>query len=208
PTLSYPAAKSGSAWSISRILNEVATRGTAAAVTRLGFDKPCGGKTGTTNDFMDAWFSGYTSTLTCTVWVGLDTPKKTIDGGYGATLALPVWVDIMKTADRLGYKAGKLNSKANLVSMELCRLSGRRATAGCREAKTAYDDQVPADIALPENDLCPLHPAKAQAIDESTLAADEAARAIPVIESTPLKALPVPEAEQEEDIPLKAIPVE
>ena len=66
----------------------------------------------------------------------------------------------MKTADRLGYKAGKLNSKVNLVEMELCRLSGRRATAGCREAKTAYIDQVPADIALPENDLCPLHPAK------------------------------------------------
>ena len=114
----------------------------------------------------------------------------------------------MKTADRLGYKAGKLNSKVNLVEMELCRLSGRRATAGCREAKTAYDDQVPADIALPENDLCPLHPAKAQAVDESTLATAEAARAVPVIESTPLKALPVPEAEQEEDIPLKAIPVE
>ena len=49
---------------------------------------------------------------------------------------------------------------------------------------------------------------KAQAIDESTLATADAARAIPVIESTPLKALPVPEAEQEEDIPLKAIPVE
>ncbi len=165
--LSYPAAKGGSAWSVSRILNEVATRGTAAAVTRLGFDKPCGGKTGTTNDFKDAWFSGFTSNLTCTVWVGFDTPKKTIQGGYGATLSLPVWVDIMKTADRLGYKAGKLNSKVNLVEIELCRLSGRRATAGCREAKSAYVDQVPADIALPENDLCPLHPARAQAVDES-----------------------------------------
>ena len=77
----------------------------------------------------------------------------------------------MKTADRLGYKAGKLNSKVNLVEMELCRLSGKRATAGCREAGTAYTDQVPADIALPENDLCPLHPARAQAVDEADLAA-------------------------------------
>ena len=104
--LSYQAASSGSAWSVSRILNEVATSGTAASVKRLGFDKPCGGKTGTTNDFKDAWFAGYTSTLTCAVWVGFDTPQKTIHGGFGSVLSLPVWVDIMKTADRLGYKAG------------------------------------------------------------------------------------------------------
>ena len=200
--LSYQAAKSGSAWSVSRILNEVATHGTAAAVTRLGFDKPCGGKTGTTNDFMDAWFTGYTSTLTCTVWVGFDTPKKIIDKGYGATLALPVWVDIMKMADRLGYKAGKLNSKVNLVDMELCSLSGKRATPACREADTAYIDHVPADIALPAEDLCPIHPAKAQPVDETTLTA--VPRAIPT--STPLRAIPV--EEENEDIPLRAIPVD
>ena len=198
PQLSYPAAKSGSAWSVSRILNEVATHGTAAAVTRLGFDKPCGGKTGTTNDFMDAWFTGYTSSLTCTVWVGFDLPKKTIDGGYGSTLALPVWVDIMKTADRLGYKAGKLNSKVNLVKIEICELNGKRVTAACREAGTARTSQVPADIAPAENDLCPIHPAKAQPVDEATLTA-----AAP---STALRAIPVDV--ENEDIPLRAIPVE
>ena len=194
PPLSYPAAKAGSAWSVSKILNEVATRGTAASVTRLGFDKPCGGKTGTTNDFKDAWFSGYTSTLTCTVWVGFDTPVKTINGGYGSTLSLPVWVDIMKTADRLGYKAGKLNSKVNLVVMELCRLSGKRTTPGCHDAGTAYTDEVPGDIALPDNDLCPIHPARAQMVDESSLPPPE--------ENTPLRAQPVEEA------PLRALPVE
>ena len=199
PTLSYPAAKSGSAWSVSRILNEVATRGTAASVKRLGFDKPCGGKTGTTNDFVDAWFSGYTSTLTCTVWTGFDQPKKIIDRGYGSTLSLPVWVEIMKTADRLGYKAGALNSKVNLVSMELCHLSGKRATAGCREALTAYSDQIPADIALPANDLCPIHPAKAQAVDEAALAT--------LPPAPPLRAIPV-EDEEGQDIPLRAILVE
>lgn len=196
PPLSYPAAKEGSAWSVSRILNEVATHGTAASVTRLGFDKPCGGKTGTTNDFKDAWFAGYTSTLTCAVWVGFDTPQKTIHGGYGSALSLPVWVDIMKTADRLGYKAGKLNSKSNLVEMELCRHSGKRATNGCEAAGTAYQDLVPADIALPANDLCPLHPARALTVDESALTS---------VEPVPLRAQPV---EEDADIPLKAIPVE
>lgn len=201
PPLPYQAAKSGSAWSVSRILNEVATRGTAASISRLGFDKPCGGKTGTTNDFKDAWFAGYTSNLTCAVWVGLDTPEKTIQGGYGSTLALPVWVDIMKTADRLGYKAGKLNSKVNLVEMELCRLSGKRATAGCRAAGSAYNDTVPGDIALPENDLCPIHPARALAVDES--------EAPPAPEPAPLRAQAViEEMVDEEAPPLRAIPVE
>ena len=186
PPLSYPAAKSGSTWSTSRILTEVATHGTAASVTRLGFDKPCGGKTGTTDDFKDAWFAGYTSSLTCAVWVGFDTPQKIIQGGYGATLALPVWVEIMKSSDRLGYKAGQLNAKVDLLVMNLCRLSGKRATAGCREANTAFTDAVPADIALPANDLCPIHPARAQAVDESP-----PLRAIPVDESPPPRALPV-----------------
>ena len=206
PPLPYQAAKGGSAWSVSRILREVATSGTAAAVTRLGFDKPCGGKTGTTNDFKDAWFAGYTSNLTCCVWCGFDTPKKTIQGGYGATLSLPVWVDIMKTADRLGYKAGQLNSKVNIVSMELCRFNGKRATAGCRAAGTAYMAQVPADIAIPDNDLCPYHPAKALAVDESTLPAQPPVQ--PATSSTPLRAVPVEEETDTDNPPLKAIPVE
>ena len=205
PALSYSAAKAGPAWSVSKILREVTTTGTGAAVSRLGFDKPCGGKTGTTNDYKDAWFSAYTSNLTCTVWVGFDKPKKTIDKGYGATLALPVWVDIMKTADRLGYKAGQLNSKVKLVEMELCLLSGKRATAGCREAGKNYLDKAPADVALPEDDLCPIHPAKALPIDESAEPIPPAARPV-ATEQKPMKAVPVEEDDQ--DIPLKALPVD
>lgn len=195
PLLPYQATKAGSAWAVSHILREVAVSGTAASVKRLGFDKPCGGKTGTTNDFKDAWFSGFTSNLTCAVWVGFDKPKKTIQGGYGASLALPVWVDIMKTADRLGYKAGELNSKVNLVSMELCLRSSKRVTAGCRAAKTSYIDKVPSDIALPDNDLCPIHPAKAMTIDDQNLTDPQ---------SAPLKAQPVSDPQA----PPRAVPVE
>ncbi|MDP3849122.1 MAG: transglycosylase domain-containing protein [Luteolibacter sp.] len=200
--LSYQAASGGSAWSVSNILQEVATRGTAAAVRRLGFDKPCGGKTGTTNDFKDAWFAGYTSSLTCTVWVGFDTPKRTIHGGYGSVLSLPVWVDIMKTADRLGYKAGALHSKVNLITVELCRLNGKRATAGCRTAATSNTVRIPADTVPAETDFCPIHPARAQAVD-LTIPTDPPLKATPVNAppAAPLKAQPVHEA------PLKALPV-
>ncbi len=204
--LSYQAASSGSAWSISKILNQVTSTGTAASVKKLGFDRPCGGKTGTTNDFKDAWFAGYTSSLTCAVWVGFDQPKKTIQGGYGGTLALPVWVDIMKTADRLGYKAGSLTTKVNLVECRLCRNSGKRATAGCEEAGTAYNDSVPADIALPKEDLCPIHPARAQIVSEGDLenGAPPAPRARPIQNEPPRRAVPV----QEEPPVRRALPVE
>ena len=200
--LPYQAASAGSAWSVSRILNEVAVRGTAASVKRLGFDKPCAGKTGTTNDFKDAWFAGYTSTLTCAVWVGFDQPKRTMQGGFGSVLSLPVWVDVMKTADRLGYKAGKLHSKTNLTTVELCRHSGKRSTIGCREAGTAFTDQLPADIIPPTNDYCPIHPARALAVDESAHSQPAAPpRALPA-EEPPPRARPVDQS------PPRAIPVE
>jgi penicillin-binding protein 1A len=206
PQLSYQAASPGSSWSVSKILMEVATSGTAAAVKKLGFDKPCAGKTGTTNEFKDAWFSGYTSSLSCAVWIGFDTPKKTIQGGYGATLALPVWVEMMKTADRLGYRAGAMKSNIKLVQARLCRQSGKQATPGCETAGTAYDDQVPSDIASADNDLCPIHPAKAIPVDE-TPTAPTPPKAILIKPNVtyPLRAEPV---EEEEKPPLKALPVE
>ncbi len=204
PPMPYQAASTGSAWSVSKILKEVATTGTAASIKRLGFDKPAAGKTGTTNDFKDAWFAGYTSSLTCAVWVGFDTPKKTINGGYGSTLSLPVWVDIMKTADRLGYKAGDLHTDVQLVTIDLCRNSGKRATAGCHSAGTNYADQVPADTAPRFGDLCPIHPARAQAVDEKNLP--------PPQNNQPLRAQPVdegpPRAQPVDESPPRAQPVD
>lgn len=222
PPLPYQAASTGSAWSVSKILKEVATTGTAASMKRLGFDKEAGGKTGTTNDFKDAWFAGYTSSLTCAVWVGFDTPKKTINGGYGSTLSLPVWVDVMKTADRLGYKAGNLHTNIKLVTVDLCRSSGKRSTAGCHSEGTAYADQVPADTAPEVGDLCPIHPARAQAVDENNLPPSPSnqdstnpPRALPLNQSPsdqPLRAQPVdegpPRATPIDEAPPRAQPVD
>jgi penicillin-binding protein 1A len=219
--LSYQAASGGSAWAVSRILNEATTRGTAASVKRLGFEKPCAGKTGTTNDFKDAWFAGYTSTLTCAVWVGFDQPKRIIPGGFGSVLALPVWVDIMKTADRLDYKAGTLHAKTGLLHIELCRLSGKRATAGCNEAGTSFHDALTREILPDENDFCPIHPARALAIPDASTPnrpnpsrpsqPEPVQRAIPVEPSPPPRAKPVdppPRALPVPESPARAIPVE
>ena len=117
--LYYEAAEAPAAGDVSDALEQVNRTGTGRAIrSRYGFNKPSGGKTGTTNDYHDAWYAGYTSNLSCAVWVGLDSPKKIIRGGEGARLALPIWVDIMQTADRLpGYKNGPIGAaKAQRVS--------------------------------------------------------------------------------------------
>jgi penicillin-binding protein 1A len=87
-------------------------RGTAASAKSLGWTKPAAGKTGTTDAYHDAWFAGYTASLTCGVWVGLDKPETIIPRGYGATIALPVWVDVMKRAAADRYPALPLNGGA------------------------------------------------------------------------------------------------
>src|SRR6266550_4267320 len=96
--ISVPALDPSAAWMTSQLMEEVLTRGTAASARSLGFKLPAAGKTGTTNDYKDAWFLGYTNTLTCGVWVGFDQPVTIISRGYGAALALPVWIQVMNKA--------------------------------------------------------------------------------------------------------------
>ncbi len=90
--LTTPAAAETSA-----LLADVMTRGTGASARRLGLRRRAAGKTGTTDDSRDAWFIGYIQSLTCGVWVGFDRPRPIMKGGYGATLALPIWVDFIQS---------------------------------------------------------------------------------------------------------------
>ena len=78
------------------VLEEVMARGTASSARALGYKKKGAGKTGTTNLVQDAWFIGFDSSLTCGVWVGFDRPRPIMPGASGASLALPIWVDIMQ----------------------------------------------------------------------------------------------------------------
>ena len=82
------------------VLREAMVRGTGAVAKAFGYKGKAAGKTGTTNDYRDAWFIGFDARTTCGVWVGFDQPKQIVDRGYGATLALPIWVKIMNEAPR------------------------------------------------------------------------------------------------------------
>ena len=163
-SLSYQAAKTGSAWSVSNTLQQVTNKGTAASLrTTHKFTHPCGGKTGTTDNYRDAWFSGYTSSLTCSVWVGMDNNKRTVHRGYGSTLALPIWADVMKAANPQQYPAYSLEPDFPFKSMRLCRYTSQVATQGCEQHRTAYTAQVPVDL-IPKH-TCDNHPVRAQVIE-------------------------------------------
>jgi penicillin-binding protein 1A len=84
------------AFVMSTLLQEVARSGTAAKAQQQLRRTDIYGKTGTTNDSMDAWFAGYQPTLTAVVWIGYDTPRKLGDKETGGGLALPVWIELMQ----------------------------------------------------------------------------------------------------------------
>src|ERR1700736_4549810 len=143
--IAAPALDPSAAWMTSQLMEEVLTRGTAASARSLGFNLPAAGKTGTTNDYKDAWFMGYTSTLTCGVWVGFDTPVTIIPHGYGAALALPVWTQVMNKAAAQGYPAQPLQPAMPIQHAMVCSISNHLATTGCQAAGTAYEIDLPAD---------------------------------------------------------------
>ena len=142
--ISTPALDPSAAWMTSQLMEEVLTRGTAASARSLGFKLPAAGKTGTTNDYKDAWFLGYTSTLTCGVWVGFDQPTTIVSRGYGAALALPIWTQVMDKAAQ-HYPAEPLQPTMPIQRATVCSISNQLATTGCMAAGSAYDIDLPAD---------------------------------------------------------------
>ena len=87
------------------MLREVVLHGTAIAAARMPF--PIAGKTGTTNDFTDAWFVGFSPTMSCGVWVGYDEKKSLGAKETGAHAALPIWMNFMTVAMSEKEMAGK-----------------------------------------------------------------------------------------------------
>jgi penicillin-binding protein 1A len=100
PTLSEDnrAIEPRNAFMMTSLLQEVTRSGTAAKAQATLKRPDVYGKTGTTNDSMDAWFAGYQPTLAAVTWIGYDTPRKLGDRETGGGLSLPVWISFMETA--------------------------------------------------------------------------------------------------------------
>ncbi len=118
-----------SAYLVTDMLKSVLREGTAAGAGALGFTAEAAGKTGTTNDYRDAWFAGFTPDLLCVVWVGFD--DNTPVGLSGTRAALPIWVDFMKAA--LGGRPATQfpPPPEGIVFVEIDRDTGLLARAGC-----------------------------------------------------------------------------
>ena len=152
--LSSRAMDPGAAFMASQLMEQVMTRGTAASSKSLGFKEPAAGKTGTTNDYKDAWFLGYTNALTCGVWVGFDQPQTIMSRGYGSALALPVWTQTMSKASQR-YPAVALPPALPLSRAVVCANSNQLATDACFASGAGYELTLPSDK-VPV-DACSVH---------------------------------------------------
>ena len=107
------------------ILRDVITKGTGQRARAL--DRPdLGGKTGTTNEQRDTWFSGFNNDISATAWVGFDQPAPLGRGEYGSTAALPVWMEYMKTALK-DQPIAYMPQPNGIVSVRIDPATGKRA---------------------------------------------------------------------------------
>jgi 1A family penicillin-binding protein len=140
-----------SAYQMTSMLADVVDRGTASAARKWGVSFPVGGKTGTTDDFKDAWFVGFSSSLVVGVWVGFDQPAQIGREAYGSRYALPIWSEFMRRSARV-RKPEAFDVPAGLHEEQLCHVSYLRPVEGC----PVYTEYFKAEDHVPGR-LCPLH---------------------------------------------------
>ncbi|OEU67912.1 MAG: hypothetical protein BBJ57_12075 [Desulfobacterales bacterium PC51MH44] len=138
------------AFIMSSMLRSVVEEGTASSLKNMGISFPVGGKTGTTNDFRDAWFVGYTPDILALVWVGFDNCASV--HASGSTAALPIWAELINALPQ--YVSGDwFKVPPGVVKQNVCSESGQRAIINrC--------PQPVEEVFLAENvptDYCPLH---------------------------------------------------
>jgi len=134
------------------MMQSVIDNGTGRRVRWLGFTRPAGGKTGTSDSFCDNWFVGYTPQITSGVWVGFDDKTSIGYNQTGATNALPIWAEIMKAAhDSLPIMDFEVPE--GIVFADICLESGKLATDRCINVrKEIYrEESVPTEP-------CNIHP--------------------------------------------------
>ncbi len=116
------------AFLMTSMLMDVVNRGTGTGVRAGGYQMPVGGKTGTTNDYRDAWFIGFTPEVVTGVWVGYDQPREIARRAYGARLAVPLWTAFMK---QVPPSTKKFSRPPGIVEQLICDETGLLATPNC-----------------------------------------------------------------------------
>lgn len=139
------------------LLQTVVCCGTASKIPGLGFTRPAAGKTGTTNDYSDAWFVGFTPQVVCCVWTGVDERRSLGAGVTGSVAAVPVWVPVMAALHE-GLPVMNFDVPDGIKSENICDESHCIATRWCPKVRQEY---FPEESVV---DTCTLHgPGRVQA---------------------------------------------
>lgn len=128
---------SASCYLLTTALETVVNNGTAKSIRKF-YTGPAAGKTGTTQNYTDAWFAGYTPSLSTAIWVGFDNPSKKLSKGfqYGGTVCAPIWGRMMgNISKRFPYMNSDFVQPTSVVDTLLCTESGEFATEFCTQTK-------------------------------------------------------------------------
>jgi penicillin-binding protein 1A len=123
-----------SAFIITNMLESAINEGTGRGARLMGFLEPAAGKTGTTNDYTDGWFVGYTPELALGVWTGFDVNKSMGRNMTGARASLPTWTEVMKAYYR-DHHGEPFNEPEGIVHRVVCQKTGLLATSHCKRAR-------------------------------------------------------------------------
>jgi len=126
------------------MLLDVIDRGTGHLVRKHGFTRPCGGKTGSTNDYTDAWFIGFTPSVVCGIWLGYDDRRTLGKMMTGGVIAAPMWASFMSEALE-GSPVEDFVRPTGIVTAMIDPATGLLATKACRRVKAEVflDGQAP-----------------------------------------------------------------
>lgn len=142
------------AWLMLDGLRDVVRRGTAALSVGSQFTIPAGGKTGTTNDYTDVWFIGFTGDLVGGVWIGMDKPQKIIDNAQGGRLAAPAWTTMMKEIYERRPAPPAWPRPEGLVVADVDRQTGAKFTPFCPKDSLEVGSFLPG---TEPTQFCPIH---------------------------------------------------
>jgi penicillin-binding protein 1A len=153
------------AWLMDSMMHDVVRRGTATRAAAVLKRRDLAGKTGTTNDYIDAWFCGYQPTVVGVAWIGFDQPRRMGNGETGGTAALPIWIGFMEQALK-GVPESWMEAPSGLVSITANGPDGKAVN------EFVYKEHLPpADDVAPEKSdepvPAPVQDATPKGVDKS-----------------------------------------
>lgn len=134
PSQVTPVLSPATAFVTTAMLKDVLNYGTAKGLKNFSRQHPAAGKTGTTDDYRDAWFVGYTPQLITGVWVGYDKPKPGGRGFTGGAVSAPIWERFMRVASA-GKPAADFARPEGVVSVTIDPSTGELATPDCPDTR-------------------------------------------------------------------------